>query len=29
VTKRGQNVTLRNITGVLFVPLTGHALDKR
>jgi protein-L-isoaspartate(D-aspartate) O-methyltransferase len=29
VTKRGQNVTLRNIIGVLFVPLTGHALDKR
>jgi protein-L-isoaspartate(D-aspartate) O-methyltransferase len=29
VTKRGQDVVLRNITGVLFVPLTGHALDKR
>jgi protein-L-isoaspartate(D-aspartate) O-methyltransferase len=29
VTKRGQDVVLRNIIGVLFVPLTGHALDKR
>lgn len=26
VTKRGAEVTLRNVTGVLFVPLTGHAL---
>jgi protein-L-isoaspartate(D-aspartate) O-methyltransferase len=29
VTKRGQEVVLRNIIGVLFVPLTGHAMDKR
>jgi protein-L-isoaspartate(D-aspartate) O-methyltransferase len=29
VTKRGQDVVLRNIIGVLFVPLTGHAMDKR
>lgn len=26
VTKRGAEATLRNVTGVLFVPLTGHAL---
>jgi protein-L-isoaspartate(D-aspartate) O-methyltransferase len=29
VTKRNGEVSLRNITGVLFVPLTGHAMDKR
>jgi protein-L-isoaspartate(D-aspartate) O-methyltransferase len=29
VTKRGQDVILRNIIGVLFVPLTGHAMNKR
>ncbi|MCK7507665.1 MAG: protein-L-isoaspartate(D-aspartate) O-methyltransferase [Desulfobacterales bacterium] len=29
VTKRGREVVLRNIIGVLFVPLTGHAMDKR
>jgi protein-L-isoaspartate(D-aspartate) O-methyltransferase len=29
VTKRGEDVVLRNIIGVLFVPLTGHAMDKR
>ena len=29
VTKRGGDVSLRNIIGVLFVPLTGHAMDKR
>ena len=29
VVKRGQDVVLRNVIGVLFVPLTGHAMDKR
>ncbi len=29
VTKRNGEVSLRNIIGVLFVPLTGRALDKR
>jgi protein-L-isoaspartate(D-aspartate) O-methyltransferase len=29
VTKRGEDVVLRNIIGVLFVPLTGHAMDRR
>jgi len=29
VTKRGEDISLRNIIGVLFVPLTGHAMDKR
>ena len=29
VTKRGQDIVLRHIIGVLFVPLTGHVLDKR
>jgi protein-L-isoaspartate(D-aspartate) O-methyltransferase len=29
VTKRGEEVVLRNIIGVLFVPLTGRAMDKR
>jgi protein-L-isoaspartate(D-aspartate) O-methyltransferase len=29
VTKHGEDVVLRNIIGVLFVPLTGHAMDKR
>jgi protein-L-isoaspartate(D-aspartate) O-methyltransferase len=29
VTKRGEDVAVRQITGVLFVPLTGHALEKR
>jgi protein-L-isoaspartate(D-aspartate) O-methyltransferase len=29
VTKRDGEVSLRNIIGVLFVPLTGHAMDKR
>ncbi len=29
VTKRGPDVVLRNIIGVLFVPLTGHAMDRR
>jgi protein-L-isoaspartate(D-aspartate) O-methyltransferase len=29
VTKRGEDVAVRQVTGVLFVPLTGHALDKR
>ncbi len=29
VTKRAGDVTVRQITGVLFVPLTGHALEKR
>ena len=29
VTKRGTDVVLRNIIGVLFVPLTGHAMDRR
>jgi protein-L-isoaspartate(D-aspartate) O-methyltransferase len=28
VSKRGGDVTLRQVTGVLFVPLTGHALEK-
>jgi protein-L-isoaspartate(D-aspartate) O-methyltransferase len=28
VTKRGGQVALRQITGVLFVPLTGHAMDQ-
>ncbi len=29
VTKNGADVSLRNIIGVLFVPLTGHAMEKR
>lgn len=29
VTKRGDDLTVRQITGVLFVPLTGRALEKR
>jgi protein-L-isoaspartate(D-aspartate) O-methyltransferase len=29
VTKREGEISLRNIIGVLFVPLTGHAVDKR
>lgn len=28
VTKTGDNFTTKQITGVLFVPMTGHALDK-
>jgi protein-L-isoaspartate(D-aspartate) O-methyltransferase len=28
VTKTGGNFTTKQITGVLFVPMTGHALDK-
>ncbi len=28
VTRKGENLTVRQITGVLFVPMTGHALDK-
>jgi protein-L-isoaspartate(D-aspartate) O-methyltransferase len=29
VTKRGEDIFLRNVIGVLFVPLTGHAMDRR
>jgi len=29
VTKHAQDVTVRQITGVLFVPMTGHALEMR
>jgi len=29
VTKQGDDVSVKQITGVLFVPMTGHALDKR
>lgn len=29
VTKQGGDVSVKQITGVLFVPMTGHALDKR
>ena len=28
VTKKGEDLTVRQITGVLFVPMTGHALKK-
>jgi protein-L-isoaspartate(D-aspartate) O-methyltransferase len=28
VTKNGQDFTVKQITGVLFVPMTGHALDR-
>ncbi len=28
VTKKGNDYTVRHITGVLFVPMTGFALDK-
>jgi protein-L-isoaspartate(D-aspartate) O-methyltransferase len=29
VSKRGQEVSVRQITGVLFVPMTGHAMERR
>ncbi|MFQ5485958.1 MAG: protein-L-isoaspartate O-methyltransferase, partial [Desulfobacterales bacterium] len=29
VTKRDNDYTIKQITGVLFVPMTGHALQKR
>jgi len=29
VTKQGGDVSVKQITGVLFVPMTGHALDRR
>lgn len=29
VTKKGQDFTVKQITGVLFVPMTGHALDRK
>ncbi len=28
VTRNGEDFTVRQITGVLFVPMTGHAMDK-
>jgi len=28
VTKRGEDVSVKQITGVLFVPMTGHAIEK-
>ena len=28
VTKKGEDVSVKQITGVLFVPMTGHALDR-
>jgi protein-L-isoaspartate(D-aspartate) O-methyltransferase len=29
VTKRGEDVSVRNIIGVLFVPMTGHAMERK
>ncbi|RPJ71269.1 MAG: protein-L-isoaspartate O-methyltransferase, partial [Desulfobacteraceae bacterium] len=29
VTRRGEDLALRQVTGVLFVPMTGHAMDQR
>ena len=29
VTKNGPDFTVKQITGVLFVPMTGHALDRK
>ena len=28
VTKKGEDVSVKQITGVMFVPMTGHALDR-
>ena len=28
VTKKGQDVSVKQVTGVMFVPMTGHALDR-
>jgi protein-L-isoaspartate(D-aspartate) O-methyltransferase len=29
VTRHGEDVSVKNITGVLFVPMTGHAMDRK
>jgi protein-L-isoaspartate(D-aspartate) O-methyltransferase len=28
VTKKGEDISVRQITGVLFVPMTGHATNR-